>query len=232
MKNDVAEKQELKNSEAVACDGVKAVATALGIPGHIIPSPGEYQPIDHTPLYAFECAKEVLQNGPANIPDGVGGFLEKPTIFEPGKPCDHPGCLSHVTHRCEGCGRINGQWEYVQNGSQELSNQSLRVFLSEIAEFSEPDTPGLCEPVNLCKINTWARNALGKLTWALGGYQSACSSQSVCSSPNPRPHLNRYKLAKAALDQLSGDLSHSNVAEAKEILKKILNITESEVGSK
>ena len=23
-------------------------------------------------------------------------------------PCDHPGCFSHVTHPCEGCGRIWG----------------------------------------------------------------------------------------------------------------------------
>ena len=27
---------------------------------------------------------------------------------EDGKPCDHPGCLSHLTHPCEGCGRIGG----------------------------------------------------------------------------------------------------------------------------
>lgn len=26
----------------------------------------------------------------------------------PDKPCAHPGCLSHVTHPCEGCGRIGG----------------------------------------------------------------------------------------------------------------------------
>ena len=24
------------------------------------------------------------------------------------KPCKHPGCLSHVSHPCEGCGRIAG----------------------------------------------------------------------------------------------------------------------------
>lgn len=23
-----------------------------------------------------------------------------------GEPCDHPGCCHHVTHPCEGCGRI------------------------------------------------------------------------------------------------------------------------------
>jgi hypothetical protein len=26
-----------------------------------------------------------------------------------GEPCDHIGCLSHLTHPCEGCGRINGK---------------------------------------------------------------------------------------------------------------------------
>ena len=26
-----------------------------------------------------------------------------------GEPCSHPGCLSHVTHPCEHCGRIAGK---------------------------------------------------------------------------------------------------------------------------
>ena len=26
-------------------------------------------------------------------------------VCEPGEPCEHRGCLSHVTHVCEGCGR-------------------------------------------------------------------------------------------------------------------------------
>ncbi len=26
-----------------------------------------------------------------------------------GEPCSHPGCLHHVTHPCEGCGRIAGR---------------------------------------------------------------------------------------------------------------------------
>ena len=30
----------------------------------------------------------------APLPDGI--------------PCSHPGCLNHVTHPCEGCGRIAG----------------------------------------------------------------------------------------------------------------------------
>lgn len=26
-----------------------------------------------------------------------------------GEPCDHPGCLSHISHPCEGCGRVAGK---------------------------------------------------------------------------------------------------------------------------
>jgi len=29
--------------------------------------------------------------------------------LRPGQPCGHPGCLHHVTHPCEGCGRIAGR---------------------------------------------------------------------------------------------------------------------------
>jgi hypothetical protein len=28
-----------------------------------------------------------------------------------GEPCGHPGCLSHRTHPCEGCGRVGGMKE-------------------------------------------------------------------------------------------------------------------------
>ena len=30
-------------------------------------------------------------------------------MLEDGEPCDHPGCLAHVTHPCEGCGRVAGR---------------------------------------------------------------------------------------------------------------------------
>lgn len=31
------------------------------------------------------------------------------TVYKDGEPCDHPGCSQHVTHPCEGCGRIMGK---------------------------------------------------------------------------------------------------------------------------
>lgn len=30
-------------------------------------------------------------------------------IYKDGEPCRHPGCLSHVTQACEGCGRVAGR---------------------------------------------------------------------------------------------------------------------------
>ena len=30
-----------------------------------------------------------------------------------GEPCDHRGCLSHLSHPCEGCGRIAGRSRWV-----------------------------------------------------------------------------------------------------------------------
>lgn len=32
----------------------------------------------------------------------------KPRHWRDGDPCNHPGCLSHRSHPCEGCGRIGG----------------------------------------------------------------------------------------------------------------------------
>jgi len=35
-------------------------------------------------------------------------FTSLPIRFKSGQPCNHKGCLSHKTHPCEGCGRIEG----------------------------------------------------------------------------------------------------------------------------
>lgn len=31
-----------------------------------------------------------------------------------GEPCGHPGCLNHVTHPCEGCGRVAGRTTFYR----------------------------------------------------------------------------------------------------------------------
>lgn len=30
-------------------------------------------------------------------------------MLRDGEPCKHRGCLNHISHPCEGCGRIRGQ---------------------------------------------------------------------------------------------------------------------------
>lgn len=45
------------------------------------------------------------------MPDPISGVEKRATWIaelRDREPCDHPGCLSHVTHPCEGCGRVAG----------------------------------------------------------------------------------------------------------------------------
>lgn len=58
-------------------------------------------------------------NKPADAQSrSMDGLAAKP--LPDGVPCDHRGCLHHITHPCEGCGRIGGrsaEYEY-QNDVQ------------------------------------------------------------------------------------------------------------------
>jgi len=49
-----------------------------------------------------------MSNYPAGYcePEDLDHYLER---LEDGEPCYHAGCLNHVTHPCEGCGRIAGR---------------------------------------------------------------------------------------------------------------------------
>ena len=35
--------------------------------------------------------------------------ISKMALLRDGEPCTHPGCLSHLTHLCDGCGRVGGR---------------------------------------------------------------------------------------------------------------------------
>ena len=43
-------------------------------------------------------------------------------IFDEGEPCGHPGCLSHITHPCEGCSRVGGKTEKQINDAYREAN--------------------------------------------------------------------------------------------------------------
>ena len=36
--------------------------------------------------------------------------MKKESRYKDGEPCKHIGCLSHIIHPCEGCGRIGGHY--------------------------------------------------------------------------------------------------------------------------
>jgi len=38
--------------------------------------------------------------------------MSETEIYGTGIPCTHPGCINHITHPCEKCGRIKAQGIY------------------------------------------------------------------------------------------------------------------------
>ena len=40
-------------------------------------------------------------------------FIENKKLIQSGEPCGHPGCKNHISHPCEGCGRIGAKGEIV-----------------------------------------------------------------------------------------------------------------------
>jgi hypothetical protein len=95
------------------------------------------------------------------------------TTYRIGEPCPHPDCLSHISHPCEGCGRIAGwpseymglslgtayelqQKDLVPIAREDLASFSalenhLRFLLLEIEKLSEyPETPWETKIYDIC----------------------------------------------------------------------------------
>ena len=54
--------------------------------------------------------REVEIGGGELLDDGrLTEIVKSPQILPDGEPCSHPGCLSHISHPCEGCGRMGGK---------------------------------------------------------------------------------------------------------------------------
>jgi len=51
------------------------------------------------------------------------------TNLKEGEPCNHPGCLHHRSHPCEGCGRVTGK--YIKKGGlvkeQIIPDEDLKI---------------------------------------------------------------------------------------------------------
>lgn len=42
--------------------------------------------------------------------DGFDNMVwDSDIAYKSGEPCNHKGCLNHITHPCEGCGRVGGE---------------------------------------------------------------------------------------------------------------------------
>jgi len=45
-----------------------------------------------------------------------------------GEPCSHKGCLSHISHPCEGCGRIGGKGVVLMSNPEKSNDRLLEAF--------------------------------------------------------------------------------------------------------
>jgi len=48
--------------------------------------------------------------------------------FNDGEPCTHKGCLSHISHSCEGCGRINGKGIIYREDNSKIEYEVMKGF--------------------------------------------------------------------------------------------------------
>jgi hypothetical protein len=46
-----------------------------------------------------------------------------------GEPCEHPGCLQHIGHPCEGCGRTMGISVYESRHTDPISPLKIKTLL-------------------------------------------------------------------------------------------------------
>lgn len=58
-------------------------------------------------------------------PYGLNHVAQARRKLERGEPCRHPGCLSHVSHPCEGCGRVGGTIMLEEALAIEAENKRL-----------------------------------------------------------------------------------------------------------
>ena len=63
--------------------------------------------------------------------------------LRPNQPCRHPGCLHHVTHPCEGCGRIAGRWPEETGPSDEEPEIPKPWILVSSGNFKEDESDNM-----------------------------------------------------------------------------------------
>lgn len=81
-----------------------------------------------------------------DIPNGGYGFDTQRSKWiaslRDGEPCDHRGCLSHISHPREGCGRVGGRrTEEPNHGNNREAASTLTTGVVSSAALM---TPPLC----------------------------------------------------------------------------------------
>ena len=64
------------------------------------------------------------------------GFAEWLESLPDGVPCDHRGCLSHISHPCESCGRIGGKRLTPLTPDAAEGSEQIEKIIKEIASTS------------------------------------------------------------------------------------------------
>ena len=82
--------------------------------------------------------------------------------LKPGQPCSHPGCLSHLSHPCEGCGRLGGH--IIPKVGQRYKHKKGGIYVVvALAQHTETNeklviyTPVAAGKIDVETIAVWAR---------------------------------------------------------------------------
>jgi hypothetical protein len=68
------------------------------------------------------AAEEALSFVFGNVP-----LLQMSRQLRDGEPCGHPGCLQHISHPCEGCGRTVDLFVYKPKYTDQDQTAGYRV---------------------------------------------------------------------------------------------------------
>lgn len=75
------------------------------------------------------------------ISNVAGFFAEHEILFNDGEPCHHLGCRSHISHPCEGCGRIGAQGVKYRNPFCDVAGYNQKLGYRKLLLKREGSTP-------------------------------------------------------------------------------------------
>lgn len=122
-------------------------------------------------------------------------LLEEIKLIKP--PCKHPGCYSHRTHACEGCGRIGGfpAIDYIIIGAESKGGHPGRECKIEWVRSLVRQAKAAGVGVHIKQLHLWTRKGLKEL------YETP---EEVKINPNRGYHTKRVLVKN--IDQFPSDL--------------------------